>query len=133
MRALTVAPSVANSARVEDIPDPLSACAVRLALGVCATDREILFGVHGWAPPGARRLVIGHESLGRVSKFSGVAAPGRALSIDLGRHNEDAVAVPQQASRGWLGRFIIRRVPAEQRTQALAPQPHDVKVAVDFS
>jgi threonine dehydrogenase-like Zn-dependent dehydrogenase len=37
-----------------------------LALGVCGTDREILSGAYGSAPPGEQRLVLGHESLGRV-------------------------------------------------------------------
>jgi glucose 1-dehydrogenase len=70
MRALTVAPGVANSARVEDVAEPPrsdGAVLVRsLALGVCGTDREIVAGSYGWAPPGEQRLVIGHESLGRV-------------------------------------------------------------------
>ena len=70
MRALTVAPGVAGSARVEDVPDPPGsdgAVLVRtLALGVCGTDRDIVSGHYGWAPPGARRLVLGHESLGKV-------------------------------------------------------------------
>jgi glucose 1-dehydrogenase len=72
MRALTVAPGTADSARVEDVPDPpLSDGAVlvkTLALGVCGTDREIVSGQYGWAPQGSQRLVIGHESLGRVEK-----------------------------------------------------------------
>jgi glucose 1-dehydrogenase len=70
MRALTVAPHVAHSARVDEIPDPPQsdgAVLVRtLALGICGTDREIVSGDYGWAPPGEKRLVIGHESLGRV-------------------------------------------------------------------
>jgi glucose 1-dehydrogenase len=70
MRALTVAPGIANSAGVEDVPEPASsdgAVLVRaLALGVCGTDREIVAGLYGWAPPGRNRLVIGHESLGTV-------------------------------------------------------------------
>jgi glucose 1-dehydrogenase len=33
---------------------------------VCGTDREIAAGDYGWAPPGRDRLVLGHESLGRV-------------------------------------------------------------------
>jgi threonine dehydrogenase-like Zn-dependent dehydrogenase len=37
-----------------------------LALGICGTDREIISGQYGWAPPGRERLVLGHESLGRV-------------------------------------------------------------------
>ena len=36
-----------------------------LALGICGTDREIIAGDYGWAPPGSERLIIGHESLGR--------------------------------------------------------------------
>jgi threonine dehydrogenase-like Zn-dependent dehydrogenase len=71
MRALTVSPGMANSARVEDVPEPPvsdGAVVVRaLALGVCGTDREIVAGDYGWAPPGQKRLVIGHESLGKVT------------------------------------------------------------------
>jgi threonine dehydrogenase-like Zn-dependent dehydrogenase len=70
MRALTVAPGIANSARLEDVADPPSsdgAVLVRtMALGVCGTDREIVSGAYGSAPPGEYRLVIGHESLGTV-------------------------------------------------------------------
>jgi glucose 1-dehydrogenase len=82
MRAITVSPGVANSARLDDVGEPPAsdgAILVRtLALGVCATDREILSGAYGSAPPGAPRLVLGHESLGEVEaapKDCGVA-PG---------------------------------------------------------
>src|ERR1700728_2248528 len=72
MRALTVAPGTANSARVEDVPEPpLSDGAVlvkTLALGVCGTDREIVSGDCCGAPPSAKLLVIGHESLGKVEQ-----------------------------------------------------------------
>ena len=37
-----------------------------LWLGVCGTDAEIVSGGYGWAPPSADRLVLGHESMGRV-------------------------------------------------------------------
>src|SRR5215469_15692844 len=70
MRALTVAPGIANSARIDDVPEPPradGAVLVRtLALGVCGTDREIVRGEYGTAPPGETRLVIGHESFGEV-------------------------------------------------------------------
>ena len=70
MRALTVAPGIADLACVEDYPDPpLSDGTVlvrAVALGICGTDRDIVSGHYGWAPPGARRLIIGHESLGNV-------------------------------------------------------------------
>jgi glucose 1-dehydrogenase len=72
MRALTVAPGIPDSAQVEDVADPSvseGAVLVRtVALGVCGTDREIVCGHYGWAPPGKKRLVIGHESLGRVEQ-----------------------------------------------------------------
>ena len=35
-------------------------------MGICGTDVEIASGAYGWAPPGRERLVLGHESLGRV-------------------------------------------------------------------
>jgi threonine dehydrogenase-like Zn-dependent dehydrogenase len=70
MRALTVIPLQAGSAAVIDMPDPEPGPGDLLvdgiALGVCGTDREIVAGEYGWAPPGAERLVLGHESLGRV-------------------------------------------------------------------
>ncbi|MEU4623539.1 glucose 1-dehydrogenase [Actinoplanes sp. NPDC023801] len=70
MRALTVEPLKADSARISDVPDPVPAAGELLvqglALGVCGTDREIAAGEYGWAPAGRDRLVLGHESLGRV-------------------------------------------------------------------
>jgi threonine dehydrogenase-like Zn-dependent dehydrogenase len=70
MRALTVIPLQAGSAAVTDMPDPEPGPADLLvdgiALGVCGTDREIIGGEYGWAPPGSERLILGHESLGRV-------------------------------------------------------------------
>ena len=45
----------------------LGAVLVRtLAVGICGTDRELIAGEYGSAPVGAERLVLGHESLGRV-------------------------------------------------------------------
>jgi len=70
VRALTVVPGQAASARLDDVPEPPeNAGAVLvdgLALGICGTDGEIVRGEYGWAPPGEERLVLGHESLGRV-------------------------------------------------------------------
>jgi threonine dehydrogenase-like Zn-dependent dehydrogenase len=37
-----------------------------LAVGICGTDAEIEEGGYGWPPPGRDRLILGHESLGRV-------------------------------------------------------------------
>ncbi len=70
MRALTVIPGQAHSIRLEEVaPPPASDGAVlvrALALGICGTDREIIAGGYGWAPPGAQKLIIGHELLGEV-------------------------------------------------------------------
>ena len=74
MRALTVTPGVAGSLQVEEFrapqpgPDQLLVRAV--ALGVCGTDRDIVDGQYGSAPPGHERLILGHESLGRVAEAS---------------------------------------------------------------
>ena len=70
MRAITIEPGLANSARLEDFPEPPQsegALLVRtLALGVCGTDHEMLSGLYGAAPPGQTRLILGHESLGVI-------------------------------------------------------------------
>jgi glucose 1-dehydrogenase len=70
MRALTVVPLKEGSAAVMDVEEPLPGpgelLVDGLALGICGTDREIATGEYGWAPPGRERLVLGHESLGRV-------------------------------------------------------------------
>ncbi|QKG24226.1 glucose 1-dehydrogenase [Actinomadura verrucosospora] len=72
MRALTVVPGQKDSLAVRDVPDPEPGdgelLVDGLAVGVCGTDREIASGEYGWAPPGHDRLVIGHESLGRVRR-----------------------------------------------------------------
>jgi threonine dehydrogenase-like Zn-dependent dehydrogenase len=71
MQAITVQPERADSLRVEDVTDvePKSneLLVDGLAIGVCGTDKEIVGGAYGWAPPGHDRLVLGHESLGRVA------------------------------------------------------------------
>lgn len=71
MQAITVQPKQADSLSVEDIADadPKSGELLvdGLAIGVCGTDKEIVGGSYGWAPPGQDRLVLGHESLGRVA------------------------------------------------------------------
>ena len=70
MKAITVEPKKPGSARYEDIPEPDehegSVLVEAIAVGVCGTDAEIVEGKYGWAPPGKTRLVLGHESLGRV-------------------------------------------------------------------
>ena len=70
MKAITVEPGTANTVCLEERPDPVDdkerLLVETIALGICGTDREIIAGGYGWAPPDGKRLVLGHESLGRV-------------------------------------------------------------------
>jgi glucose 1-dehydrogenase len=118
MRALTVAPGTANSARVEDVPaPPLSDGAVlvrTLALGVCGTDREIVAGHFGWAPPGQQRLIVGHESLGRVEEApDGCGVKAGDLIVGFVRR-PDPVPCPACAIGEWdmcrNGRYTERGI-----------------------
>ena len=70
MRAVTIVPGKAASQRLDEIAEPAqeqgSLLVRALAVGICGTDRELIDGDYGEAPPGRERLVLGHESLGRV-------------------------------------------------------------------
>ncbi len=80
MQAWTVIPGRQGSARISSMPEPPASDGAilleALALGVCGTDREIVGGLYGAAPPGEDRLILGHESLGRVVE----APPGSGLA-----------------------------------------------------
>ena len=88
MRALTVEPGVAGSVRLDDVAEPPledgPVLVETLAIGVCGTDLDIIRGLYGTAPPGRSRLVLGHESLGRVREApsgSGLAAGDLVVGI----------------------------------------------------
>ncbi len=82
VRAVTVTPGVPDSLRlVDEWPEPApeegAILVEALAVGVCGTDHEIVAGEYGEAPPGQERLVLGHESLGRVLEDpTGTLQPG---------------------------------------------------------
>ena len=105
MKAITVEPGKPGSARWEDFPEPDAHAGQILveavAVGVCGTDVEIAEGKYGWAPPGASRLVLGHESLGRVID------PGPASSFKKGDlvvgivRRPDPVPCPNCAVGEW--------------------------------
>jgi len=81
MRAVSIEPGKAGTLSLENVaePDPAQGpILVRsLALGVCGTDRELIDGAFGESPQGRPRLVLGHESLGRVVE----SPPQSALRI----------------------------------------------------
>ena len=105
MRAITLFPGVPHSAKLEDIAEPpesQGSILVRtLVLGVCGTDREIVRGDYGEAPPGSDRLVLGHESYGEVL----AAPPGNRFAV--GDHivgivrRPDPVPCPSCAAGEW--------------------------------
>jgi threonine dehydrogenase-like Zn-dependent dehydrogenase len=70
MWAVTVVPEQENSLDLTEMPEPPLADGPMLvetqAVGICGTDIEIINGEYGLAPPGDGRLILGHESLGRV-------------------------------------------------------------------
>ncbi len=105
MRALTVIPGKANSIQLEDVPaPPKSEGAVRvraLALGVCGTDREIIRGDYGFAPPGEPRLILGHESLGQVEEApEGCGVAKGDLVVGIVRR-PDPLPCPACAAGEW--------------------------------
>lgn len=117
MRAVTVAPGSAGSVRVEEVPEPdasLGSVVVEtLAVGICGTDAEIAGGSYGWAPAGRERLIIGHESLGRVVDPgpSGFAVGDHVVGIV---RRPDPVPCPNCAVGEWdmcsNGRYTERGI-----------------------
>ena len=118
MRAITVLPGVANSGRLDEVPEPSrsegSVLVKTWALGVCGTDREILAGEYGAAPRGSERLILGHESLGTVQEApaeSGFAAGDLVVGIV---RRPDPVPCPACAAGEWdmcrNGRYTERGI-----------------------
>jgi threonine dehydrogenase-like Zn-dependent dehydrogenase len=104
MQAVTVEPGVAGSARLDDVPEPDpamgSVLVEALGVGVCGTDVEIASGLYGWAPPGEERLILGHESLGRVLDPgpTGLAVGERVVGVV---RRPDPVPCPNCAVGEW--------------------------------
>jgi threonine dehydrogenase-like Zn-dependent dehydrogenase len=105
MKAITVEPKKPGTARCEDIPEPDaregSVLVEAIAVGVCGTDVEIVESKYGWAPPGKRRLVLGHESLGRVldpGPFAGLNKGDLVVGIV---RRPDPVPCPNCAVGEW--------------------------------
>lgn len=105
MRCITVEPGTPDSVQLESfkIPAPdRGAVLIRaVRLGVCGTDREIISGAYGAPPPGHKRLILGHESLGRVED----APPNRGfakgdLVVGIVRH-PDPVPCANCAAGEW--------------------------------
>jgi threonine dehydrogenase-like Zn-dependent dehydrogenase len=105
MKAITVVPKTEDSIEYADVPDPDpstgSILVEAVAVGICGTDVEIATGKYGWAPPGRERLVLGHESLGRVLEApegAGVATGDLVVGIV---RRPDPVPCPSCAVGEW--------------------------------
>lgn len=105
VRALTVIPGAVGSAAVTEIDEPPvgdgGVLIEAVAVGICGTDLEICRGDYGSAPDGSERLVIGHESLGRVLDApagSGLAVGDLVVSIV---RRPDPVPCPNCAVGEW--------------------------------
>jgi glucose 1-dehydrogenase len=105
MRAITVEPKKPDSAKWEEVQEPDvregSILVEAIAVGVCGTDVEIVEGKYGWAPPGKTRLVLGHESLGRVLESDGAGSLKKGdLVVGIVRR-PDPVPCPNCAVGEW--------------------------------
>ena len=104
MKAITVEPMKAGSVRLEDVSEPDarygSVVVEAIAVGVCGTDVEITEGKYGWAPPGVTRLVLGHESLGRVLDPGSSGLKKGDLVVGIVRR-PDPVPCPNCAVGEW--------------------------------
>ena len=99
MRAVMLRPGEPGSLRLEELPEPaMSPDALQvkaLAVGVCGTDRELIEGEYGEAPPGRRALVLGHESLGQVMSAPAGSGFGPGdLVAGVVRHPDPVPCVP---------------------------------------
>src|SRR3954467_622646 len=118
MRAVTLIPGKPESLRLDERAEPPeeqgSVLVRSIALGICGTDRELIDGVYGEAAPGHERLVLGHESLGRV-----ISAPPHSgfmigdMVVGIVRH-PDPVPCPNCALGEWdmcrNGRYTERGI-----------------------
>src|SRR6516225_475067 len=117
MKAMSVIPGRPGSALIAELPDPPPAEGLVLAqgllAGICGTDAEILRG-GGQPPDGEPRLVVGHESLGRVLQAPADAAvrPGDLVAGLVRR--PDPVPCPACAAGQWdfcaNGRYTERGI-----------------------
>ncbi len=76
MHAIAVRPGIPDSVHLRDVARPSlddvpAGRGVRVRLiraGLCGTDADLLAGEYGRAPEGDDYLILGHESLGRVTE-----------------------------------------------------------------
>lgn len=139
MQAVTIAPGQRDSLRLEEVGDAEPAAGQllveALAVGICGTDRELVDGVYGESPAGTARLILGHESLGRV-----LQAPPKCgflagdLVVGIVRHPDPvpcancAVGEWDMCSNGGYTERGIRKAHGFASERWVASPEHVVKV-----
>jgi threonine dehydrogenase-like Zn-dependent dehydrogenase len=116
VKAVVITPGTAHSDELVDLEEPAQhdgeAVVETLAVGVCGTDAELVSGLYGEAPPGDTRLVIGHESLGRVVRGADGLSEGQLVAAIVRR--PDPVPCPSCAAGEWdmclNGRYTERGI-----------------------
>jgi glucose 1-dehydrogenase len=118
MKAIAVVPGRPETAAVVDLPEPPiedgSILVGTRLIGICGTDIEIAREGFGYPPPGADRLVLGHESVGEVIEAPAGSgfAPGDPVVGVVRR--PDPVPCPACAIDEWdmcrNGRFVERGI-----------------------
>ena len=116
MKAVVITPGTVHSDELVDLEEPAhhegEAVVETLAVGVCGTDAELVDGRFGEPPPGDSRLVIGHESLGRVVRGADGLSQGQLVAAIVRR--PDPVPCPNCAVDEWdmcmNGRYTERGI-----------------------
>jgi glucose 1-dehydrogenase len=140
MLAITVVPGKQGSVGLSEVPEPPAADGPIVvdtqAVGICGTDIEIISGEYGTAPPAEERLIIGHESLGRVVEAPAGSgfSPGD-LVVGIVRR-PDPVPCPACAAGDWdmcsNGRYTERGIMGRHGFAAQRYRIHpEYLVAVD--
>ncbi len=117
MRAVCVRPPAPGAILGEVPPPPLTPGTVLvnvLECGVCGTDRDIVAGRYGSAPPGSPYLILGHENLGVVREVaSGVGgfAPGTLVVATVRRGcGKDRFCRANKSDQCETGEFTERGI-----------------------
>jgi len=118
VKAIGVVPGRPETAGVFDVPAPAEAdgslLVQGLTVGVCGTDAEIVHDGYGEVPPGEARLVLGHESLGRVLQAPAGCGFGPGDLVVGVVRRPDPVPCPFCAVGEWdlcaNGRYVERGI-----------------------
>jgi threonine dehydrogenase-like Zn-dependent dehydrogenase len=106
MKAIAIHPGTPDSVHLLDLPRPMldevpDGRGVRVSMiraGLCGTDADLARGEYGVAPPGEDVLVLGHESLGRVTEV------GPAADVPLGQLVVVTIRRPGGSAYDRIGR-----------------------------